>query len=167
METINKTPNSVYKIRFNDCDLLGHLNNARYLDYFMNAREDHLKEYYNLSLVEYYQKGIAWVVTGHEIVYLRSAVYDETVTIQTSLLLAEPNELCVELIMMNESKTHLKAIMRTQFVPINSKTGKRESHSSEFMKWAKSIENTATDKQKSLQDRINELRPILKEREVA
>ncbi|WP_298221697.1 acyl-CoA thioesterase [Flavobacterium sp.] len=164
---INKTPNSVYKIRFSDCDLLGHLNNARYIDYFMNAREDHLKEHYKLSLVEYYQKGLAWVVTGHEIAYLRASVYDEMVTIETSLLSAEPDELCVELIMMNETKTHLKAIMRTLFTPINPKTAKREPHTPEFMEWAKSIENTAVDKHKSLQDRIKELRPILKERESA
>ena len=29
-------------IRFPDCDPFNHLNNAHYLDYFINAREDHL-----------------------------------------------------------------------------------------------------------------------------
>ena len=29
--------------RFSDCDPFGHLNNARYIDYFINAREDHLR----------------------------------------------------------------------------------------------------------------------------
>ena len=45
---MNKNPNLDYKIRFNDGDLFGHLNNSRYLDYFINAREDHLKEYITL-----------------------------------------------------------------------------------------------------------------------
>ena len=163
MGTNSKTPSSIYKIRFSDCDLLGHLNNARYIDYFMNAREDHLKEHYNLSLTEYYQKGIAWVVTGHEIAYLRSALYDEKVLIETSLLSAEANELFVELLMMDECKTHLKAIMRTKFAPVNPKTGKREPHTSDFMQWAKSIENTAVDNGINLQDRIKELRSMPKE----
>ena len=32
-------------IRFSDCDPIGHLNNQRYMDYFLNAREDHLRQY--------------------------------------------------------------------------------------------------------------------------
>jgi acyl-CoA thioester hydrolase len=118
-----------------------------------------------LTLTEYYQKGISWVVTGHEIAYLRSAVYDEMVNIETSLLLAEPDGLHVELIMTDEAKSHLKAIMRTRFTPINPKTGKRETHTPEFMEWAKSIENTAAGITKNLQDRIKELRYMQKEKE--
>jgi len=152
-----KNPGSVYKIRFSDCDLLGHLNNARYIDYFMNAREDHLKDYYNLRLTEYYHKGISWVVSNHEIVYLRSALYDEMVHIESVLLLAEADGLYVELIMRDETKSHLKAIMRTRFTPINPKTGKKETHTTEFMDWAKTIEDT-TQASKSLTERIKELR---------
>ncbi len=163
---MSTNPNSVYRIRFSDCDLFGHLNNARYIDYFMNAREDHLKEYYNLTLTEYYQKGISWVVTGHEIAYLRSAVYDEMVNIESCLLLAETDSLYVELIMTDEAKTHLKAVMRTKFTPINPKTGKREAHTEEFMAWAKSIENTSAANTKDLADRIKELRYLQKAKEV-
>lgn len=159
-----KNPNSVYKIRFSDCDLFGHLNNARYIDYFMNAREDHLKQAYNLTLAEYYQKGISWVVTGHEIAYLRSAVYDEMVNIETTLLSAQPDGLYVELVMTDEPKSHLKAIMRTKFTPINPKTGKRETHTAAFMDWAKSIENTAAGNTTNLQDRITQLRSMQKEK---
>lgn len=162
---MNKNPSSVYKVRFSDCDLFGHLNNARYIDYFMNAREDHLKEYYNLRLTEYYHKGISWVVTSHEIAYLKSAIYDETVTIESCLLQADIDGLHVELIMTDESKTHLKAVMRTRFTPINPKTGKRETHSAEFMEWAKSIEDTAAATTKTLQERIKELRYQQKEKE--
>ena len=52
---MNKSPNSNYKIRFNDCDMFGHLNNSRYLDYLINAREDHLKDYYSFDFTEYYK----------------------------------------------------------------------------------------------------------------
>lgn len=162
---MTKNPNSVYKIRFSDCDLFGHLNNARYIDYFMNAREDHLKDHYDLKLTDYYQKGISWVVTGHEIAYLRSAVYDEIVNIETTLLLAEADGLYVELIMRDEEKNHIKAIMRTKFTPINPKTGKRELHTAEFMEFAKSIENTLAGNKKNLQERIKELRYMQKEKE--
>ncbi|MFT3687423.1 MAG: acyl-CoA thioesterase [Phycisphaerales bacterium] len=162
---MNKNPDSVYKIRFSDCDLFGHLNNARYVDYFMNAREDHLKDYYNLKLTEYYHKGISWVVSSHEIAYLRSAVYDEMVNIQSCLLLAENDSLHVELVMTDEAKTHIKSVMRTKFTPINPKTGRKETHTAEFMEWAKSIENNAAGNQKNLAERIKELRYLQKEKE--
>ncbi len=34
----NKEPETQIVIRFQDCDPFGHLNNARYIDYFVNAR---------------------------------------------------------------------------------------------------------------------------------
>ncbi len=48
----SKEPVSNVVIRFQDCDPFGHLNNARYIDYFINAREGHLVEYYNLDIYE-------------------------------------------------------------------------------------------------------------------
>jgi len=36
----NKILQSTYQVRFQDSDPFRHLNNARYLDYFVNARED-------------------------------------------------------------------------------------------------------------------------------
>ena len=37
------------KIRFIDCDPIGHLNNSKYLDYMLNAREDHVEDYYGFT----------------------------------------------------------------------------------------------------------------------
>jgi len=151
------TPTSVYTVRFSDCDLFGHLNNARYIDYFLNAREDHLKHYHALNLEEFYQNNLAWVVGGHEIAYLRPAVYNEIVTIQSALLKADAEFLLVETQMKNENQTHLKAIMRTRFVPINTKTGRKIPHESSFMEWAKTIENKEIVHYNTLQERIKQL----------
>ena len=151
------TPTSSYIIRFSDCDLFGHLNNARYIDYFLNAREDHLKNYHDLNLADYYQNNKAWVVGGHEIAYLRPAVYNEIVIIQSTLLLATFDSLVVETQMKNENQNHLKAIMRTRFVPINTKTGRREPHESSFLAWAKTIENRGIAHYETLQERIKQL----------
>lgn len=151
---MNINPSSSYKIRFNDCDLFGHLNNSRYIDYFINAREDHLKEYYDLDLSEYYKKGLGWVVGSHEIAYLKPAVYNEIITIQSTLLTVTADLLHVETIMINEKQNQLKAIMRTKLIPVNIKTGKKEQHQIPFTQWAKSIENTAVNKTQDLQERI-------------
>lgn len=151
---MNLNPSSTYKIRFNDCDLFGHLNNSSYIDYFINAREDHLKEYYDLDLSDYYQKGFGWVVGSHEIAYLKPAFYNETVTIQSTLLAATPDLLNVETIMMDENRGQLKAIMRTKLIPVNLKTGKKEPHQEDFLHWAKALENVAVCTINDLQQRI-------------
>jgi acyl-CoA thioester hydrolase len=151
------TPTSVYTVRFSDCDLFGHLNNARYIDYFLNAREDHLKDYHDLNLAEFYKNNIAWVVGGHEIAYLRPALYNETVAIQSTLLKADAEYLLVETQMKNENQSHLKAIMRTRFVPINTKTGRKTPHETAFMEWAKTIENKEVAYYNTLQERLKQL----------
>lgn len=82
---MNRSPSSTCKIRFSDCDLFGHLNNACYLDYFLNTREDHLKEAYNIDLNQFLQQDLAWLVKSNIITYLRPAIYQEIVRIKTSL----------------------------------------------------------------------------------
>lgn len=154
---MNKEPESSYTIRFSDCDLFGHLNNARYLDYFLNAREDHLKDHYQLDLASYYKQGIGWVVGSHEINYLKPAKYNERVVIKSSLIKASEQYLLVELQMMNVGKTEIKALMWTRFIPINVKTGRRENHPSDFMGFARNIELKNDFADGSIKDRIFEL----------
>lgn len=42
MKQLKKIIESKVKIRFPDCDPFNHLNNSKYIDYFINAREDQL-----------------------------------------------------------------------------------------------------------------------------
>ncbi|MCW3071210.1 MAG: thioesterase [Bacteroidetes bacterium] len=161
---MTKTSGSNYKIRFNDCDMFGHLNNSSYLDYLINAREDHLKDNYNLSLADYYRKGQGWVVSTHEIAYIRPAVYNETVCIQSTLLSADHESVHVETMMLNEKKDQLKAVMRSRLIHVSTKTGKKEPHDPDFLAWAKSMENSEVIQQGNLQDRIKWLLAELKAR---
>jgi YbgC/YbaW family acyl-CoA thioester hydrolase len=163
---MEKTPVSQYKIRFSDCDPFGHLNNSRYLDYLINAREDHLLEHYELDLTTYYKEGFGWVIGSHEIAYVSPAVYNEIVSIQSALLVVDTGFLHVETVMMNEQQTQLKAVMRTKLVPVNAKTGRKEPHTPGFMIWAKTIENTMIDGENTLQDRVGELKIYFKNRTV-
>lgn len=153
MEPI-KNPITTHKIRFSDCDMFGHLHNSRYLDYLIDAREDHLKNIYNFDLKECYKNNSAWVIKSHEIEYLQPAYYDELVYIQSNLLHVEEHLIHVELIMMNKEQTHLKAVMRSKLVPINLKTGKKEAHQTEFLNWAQSIINNDARPQLTLQERV-------------
>lgn len=126
---------SFYTIRFGDCDPFRHLNNARYIDYFLNAREDHLRDNYQMDLAGFYSKGRGWVVQQHEIIYLRPASFNEMVCIRSGLLYAGLEQLHVELLMLDSSQTQLKALMHTKFVPVSLHTGRREPHTQEFMQF--------------------------------
>ncbi len=154
---MNKTPHSLYTVRFTDCDLFGHLNNGRYIDYLLNAREDHLKTEYSLDLTDFYKQGVSWLVAGHEISYIRPAAYNEVVSIKSALIKAEPGSLLVEMLMMDENHTHLKSLMWTKFIHVNVKTGKRENHTASFMDFARSIEITDVDITKGYQNRLKDI----------
>jgi acyl-CoA thioester hydrolase len=156
---MEKKLQSDYVIRFSDCDLFGHLNNARYIDYFLNAREDHLKKYYDMDLTTFFKQGLSWFVAGHEILYLRPAQYNERVKINSSLFHATNDGLWVELTMTDENETHVKSIMWTKFVPVNPKTGKKEIHPPSFMDFVNQVLVADVDLQAGLKNRLSAITP--------
>jgi YbgC/YbaW family acyl-CoA thioester hydrolase len=134
LDTIQKTWESQSLIRFPDCDPFNHLNNSRYLDYFINAREDHLLQYHHFNIYELArQNGISWVVSKNQIVYLKPALLMEKVVIQSTLMRMDDREIMVEMSMWNAEKTILKAFLWTNFVHFNLRTQRRETHSAELM----------------------------------
>lgn len=157
------TPHSYDKIRFYDCDPFGHLNNARYLDYIMNAREIHLAKYYDFHLEKFYAQGWGWVVSSHEILFLRPAQFNETVFIQTSLIGATDSSFMVEGIMYDEHKSSMKALLWTKFTAINLKTGKRQAHQPEMVEFAANVLNKDVDVESGLAKRVqmlNQKKPV-------
>jgi YbgC/YbaW family acyl-CoA thioester hydrolase len=142
MKQLEKVIESKVKIRFPDCDPFNHLNNSKYIDYFLNAREDQLLSYYDFDLHKLArEQGISWVVAQNQIAYLVPASLMETVVVQTQLLSYAEKNLVVEATMWNEEKTILKALLWSKFVHFNLKTQKSEIHSAELMNLFKQIEN--------------------------
>src|SRR5579862_7307898 len=114
MDVPQKTWETEHLIRFPDCDPFNHLNNSRYLDYFINAREDHLMKFHHFNIYDLArEKGISWVVRKNQIVYLRPALLMETVIIQTTLIRLNEQDIDVEMSMWNNEKTILKSFLWT------------------------------------------------------
>ena len=85
--SFEKTPKSFKTIQFQDCDMFGHLNNGRFIDYLLNAREDHLVNFYDLDIFAMTrEKGVAWFVGKHEIVYRKPANLREEVAITSEVI---------------------------------------------------------------------------------
>jgi len=123
MEELKKILESKMKIRFHDCDPFSHLNNSRYIDYFLTARGDQLIDSYGLDIYTMAQtKGIGWVSAQTQITYLVPAWLMEEVTIQTQLIDCSEKSLLLEALMWNDNKTVLKALMWTKLVHFNLQT---------------------------------------------
>lgn len=128
-----KVLESTATVRFQDCDPFNHLNNARYLDYFINAREDQIQDHYDLHIYKIgAEQGVSWVVGRSQIAYLKPAKLMEQVLIQTQLIKFGERDITVEMRMLDRDKTHLKAFLWMNFVHFNLKTGRSEPHAKAF-----------------------------------
>jgi thioesterase III len=160
MNTSSKLWESKVLIRFSDCDPFNHLNNARYIDYFINAREDHIMQNLDFNIYHFAaQHGLSWVVSKNQIVYLKPAFLMETVIIDSRLLRLGETDILVEMKMWNEKKDKLKSVLWSNFVHINMKTQKPENHSQELLNTFKPFEDPI-DATIGFDERVVQLRNI-------
>ena len=123
------------QIRFADCDPFGHLNNARYFDYFMNAREDHLREHLDFSIPAWMEEtGFAWVVKEHRIQYLRPVKANEWVWISSAIIYQTETDNIVEFGIWDEQHKKLKCMMWSNFQYIDMKSMRPARYQAEVLK---------------------------------
>lgn len=151
-------------IRFQDCDPLRHLNNAKYFDYFFNAREDQVPKLYGVEIKDLIDRFKAvWVVYNHNISYLRPANLGEWVRIITRLIWHDENTLVVEYIMMDDEKSHLKTVLWTTLKYVDLVKSRTTDHSPEMLAYLKAIEWEGVTYDSNLfYDRVKEIKDELK-----
>jgi acyl-CoA thioester hydrolase len=134
MKKLEKVISSRTKVRFQDSDPFNHLNNGKYIDYMMNAREDQIQEHYGLDLFDLAKnKGVGWVVATNQISYINSAVTMEDLYMDSQLTNFSAKHLDVEVRMWSKDKTQLKAFLWVRFVHVNLRNQKVSGHSEELM----------------------------------
>ena len=130
---MEKILESITKIRFQDCDPFNHLNNSKYIDYFINAREDQILKHYDLDIFKLIQTiGKSWLVTSNQIVYVKPAIMMEEVIIESQLIQHTNSSIQVEMKMWNNDKTVLKSIFWTTFIYFDIPSQKKAEHSQEL-----------------------------------
>jgi thioesterase-3 len=132
MQDMKRELESSAFISFGDCDPFRHLNNARYVDYFLNAREQQLLANYDFSLADWSAKGKGWFVTQNQIAYVKPARYAETVIIVSRILEFTDYDLLLEMIMWDKKKINIKAIFWSRFSHIDLREGKKIAHDEEL-----------------------------------
>ena len=137
---MQKILKSERKIRFQDCDPFNHLNNAKYLEYFLNAREDQLLEHYDLSVFDHVKTfGKSWLVASNQISYLKPATVMETVVVESELIHYTNKQLLVEMKMWDKNEIELKAILWIKFLYIDINSKKISLHPDNFMNLFESV----------------------------
>ncbi len=130
----NPIPSSILTIRFQDCDPFNHLNNGRYVDYFLNAREDHLLTHYGIDIYGIARDvGVSWVVSTSQIAYLRPAFLMEKVVVESQLIAFSPKHVQVEMRMWDAAKKVLKSVCWMEFVHFDLRQNKVNAHDATYM----------------------------------
>lgn len=78
-----KIKNLHLTVRFSDCDLMGHVNNAVYLTYAEEARIHFFKQKLPTDW-DWIENGI--IIKKHEIIYVSEILFGEKVEIETEII---------------------------------------------------------------------------------
>lgn len=126
---------TTYKIRFSDCDPLGHLNNVKYLKYMQDAREDHIEAIFGFSFNEYVKRtGCAWVTVKNEIAYLKEAKANTKVKISSHTIDISERMATVEVMMKSEDEKITHSVLWITVIYFNLQTRKSEVQPEELKK---------------------------------
>ncbi|KQT21959.1 thioesterase [Chryseobacterium sp. Leaf404] len=126
---MNKELSTTVKVRFSDCDPIGHLNNVKYLDYMFNAREDHVEEFYGFTYEEYTKKsGCTWIAVQNEIAYIREVRYNTQVVISSKTIEVGERTAKVEILMKSLDEKSIHAVLWVTVIYFNVKTRRSETH---------------------------------------
>lgn len=157
MREYSKVLSSSAKIRFQDCDPYGHLNNSNYISYFFNHREDAVKEAYGFDLFELAKvSGKAWVVAQNQIAYLEPATVMEEVHIESQLIGLNPRVLKVEMRMYDPGKERAKAFLWSSLVHYDLKVNRSIPHAPELQQLFESVLKPVAHP--LFEDRVNQFR---------
>lgn len=164
LEHPEKNPHSLMRIRFQDCDPFRHLNNARYAEYFFEAREDHLRDFYGFdlhSVTEIEKKG--WVVAQMETAFIKPALQNERVRIVTRLKDLAESLIGVEGLMLDDAGRELKAVMHVRFVFVDLQRGRPARHGPDLMKFLSQVRYDSEEIIPVFNERTAELRKQVRE----
>ncbi|MDO6737537.1 thioesterase family protein [Wenyingzhuangia sp. 2_MG-2023] len=122
------------KIRFQDCDPFNHLNNGRYIDYFLNQREDQVLNAYGIDIFKMIrEEKIGWVVSSTQIAYILPVFTMEEIAFESQTIEFSKKHMKVEMRMFNKQKNQLKALAWMTFVHVDLTKNKTTEHHSKLM----------------------------------
>jgi acyl-CoA thioester hydrolase len=149
-------------VRFQDCDPLQHLNNAKYFDYFFNAREDQVPKLYGVEMIDFIRKyKAAWVVYNHNISYIRPARVGEWVRIMSRVIWHDHQTVVIEYYMTDDNKEELKTLLWTTMRYVDMAEGRSTEHTGSVKDFLMAVSEKIDIENTSIRARIKELKARL------
>jgi thioesterase-3 len=128
------------KVRGFHCDLYGHVNNARYLEFLEEARWAYLDG--PPALTEMERRGLGFVVAAVTIEYKRPVGLGEVVEIRTDLAEVSAKRAVMRQQVFNQASGKLVADARVTFAIIEMKTGRAVVLTGEMHDWLRRADAT-------------------------
>ena len=82
---MNSIFSSEIRVRPDDIDMNNHVHNSKYLDFVLAARYEQMKNNYKMSMDEFIEKGLSWVVSAVHMNWKRALSLGDTAIIKTQL----------------------------------------------------------------------------------
>jgi len=150
-------------IRFQDCDPMRHLNNAKYFDYFFNAREDQVPKLYGVEAMDFIKKyQAAWVIYNHTISYVKPAMMGEWVRIVSRIIWHNHNTIVMEYYMTDDSQMQLKTVLWSTMRYVTLSEGKSTEHQGAVNDFLRATSGDLDISNINIKDRVKSLSHDLK-----
>jgi len=123
------------KVRFSDCDPIGHLNNVKYLEYMMNAREDHITDNYGFSYEDLIREtGNTWIAVQNQIAYIKEVRPNKIINISSKIIKIADRTTVTEILMKDEKNQLTHAVLWVTAIFFDMKHRKSVVHPPEIVK---------------------------------
>lgn len=113
-------------VRPDDIDMNNHVHFSKYLDYVLAARYDQLKRYYKMSMDEFLENGLSWVVKECKVEYKRPLLLGDTMIVRTWIAEVESTSANVAFEIIKKSTKKTCAIGVFKYTLINTSNGRAE-----------------------------------------
>ncbi len=76
---------SEFRVRPDDIDMFQHVHNSKYFDYVLAARYEQMDKFYGMSMEEFMEQGLGWVVRTAYVDYKRALKLGDDFSVHTTI----------------------------------------------------------------------------------
>jgi YbgC/YbaW family acyl-CoA thioester hydrolase len=120
-------------VRPDDIDMNNHVHYSKYLDYVLAARYEQMSRDYKMSMNDFIQQGLGWVVSLCHVQFKRPLVLGDTAIVKTGIIEIGTNSAKVGFEIQRKETQKLSADGYFEYTLINLKTGRAEKLTEEII----------------------------------
>jgi YbgC/YbaW family acyl-CoA thioester hydrolase len=110
-------------VRPDDIDQFQHVHNSRYLDYIQAARYDQMINCYKMSMSEFIDQGLGFVVKKATLNFKRALVMGDVMIVHTQVQDIQGSDIFIDVEIFHKKKNKLVLDAQMVYTMINLKTG--------------------------------------------